>query len=252
MKTWPVLGIVLLATTAHAERDRLDLMSEGAAKSNAGDHAGALAAYQQAYLQDPDPSLLPILATEYRLAGLPADALRELCTYLRVAPKGPEAAYAASQVLAIRAELGQPIAADRACEPAQPVRVDFLTPRRSPRAVPRPGRSKRELAGLATAAAGLASLGASLYYGMEARALSNELTGHDPAQPWPDDIAAIEARGERYASRRDLFLIAGGAALVTGGILYFTGRADRQAAEQVVVTPAVSATGAGVSVTRGF
>src|SRR5436190_24335864 len=74
-----VFAIVCAASVAHADRDRLDLLSEGAARSNAGDHAGAIALFEQAYYADLDPSMLPILATEYRRAGLQQDSMDYFC-----------------------------------------------------------------------------------------------------------------------------------------------------------------------------
>jgi hypothetical protein len=160
MKTGILLAATLVvASTAHAERDRMELMTEGAAKSNARDHAGAIALYEQAYLNEPNPMLLPILASEYARAGLPNDALHYFCHYLKVQPRGSQAVYATSQVIALRAQIGQPVSKDRVCDAPRPVRIDFVTPRRAPR--DKPGMSKREMAGLATAAAGAVSLVAS-------------------------------------------------------------------------------------------
>ena len=247
MKTGILLAATLVAGTAHAERDRLDLMTEGAAKSNAGDHAGAIALYEQAYLTEPDPLLLPILASEYARAGLANDALHYYCQYLKVQPKGTQAAYATSQVIALRTQIGQPVSKDRVCDAPKPVRIDFVTPRRD-----KPGMSRREMAGIATAAAGIASLVASVAYGMEASSISNDIENQPVNEPWPDDIQALGARGQRYEDRSKLFLLAGGAALVTGGILYFTGRADRLSSEQAIITPTVSPDGAGISFARGF
>jgi hypothetical protein len=250
MKTLIVAATLVASTSAYAERDRFDFMSEGAAKSNAGDHGAAIALFEQAYIYEPDPALLPILASEYRAAGLPLDAIHYFCEYLKVQPKGVQAVFATNQVFAIRAELGERAGKDRVCEAATPMRVDFATPRRAPRGTP--STSKRELAGIASAAVGVASLTASLYYGLEARSVSNQLSNHNATTPWPNDIQALEARGERYESRSKLFMLAGGAALVTGGILYFTGRSDRLSSEKAIIAPTVSPDGAGISFARGF
>lgn len=251
MKTWlAVLAIGVVAGTAHAERDRMDLMAEGAAKSNAGDHAAAIALYEQAYLYDPDPALLPILATEYRHVGLPNDAISYFCQYLTAQPKGTQAAYAKTQVIAIRNELGQRVSNDRVCEAPRSIQVDFLTPRPT-REPSRPNISKREIAGIASATLGAASLAVAVYYGAKAKSISDDITGHDTNETWPENIGDLEERGQRYESRQNMFLLAGGAAIVTGGILYFTGRADRLSSE-TIVAPTVSPSGAGISFTRGF
>lgn len=245
-----VVVIAVAASTASAERDPAHLLAEAAARSNAGDHPAAIALYEQAYAQSADPELLPIIASEYRRAGALADAMEVFCDYLKAHPKAEQAPFAATQVIAIHAELGQTFPRGRICEPPAPVRIDFA-PRRPVRA-PKPGMSNRELAGIATVAAGLAGLGASLYFNARARDISNDISAHDPATPWPADIRALEERGQRFEDRAKWLAIAGGAALVTGGILYFTGRSDRRAEEKLLVAPTVSATGGGISLTRGF
>ncbi|MBA3502319.1 MAG: hypothetical protein M4D80_27075 [Myxococcota bacterium] len=245
----PIVMATLVAGTAHAERDRIELLSEGAAKSNAGDHGGAIALYEQAYLYEPDALLLPILASEYARAGLPNDALHYFCQYLKVQPKGTQAVYATSQVIALRTQIGQPVSKDRVCDAPKPVRIDFVTPRRTR---DKPNMSKREMAGIATAAVGAVSLIASVAYGLEASSISNELTNHPSNTPWQDNIQALEDRGQRYEDRSKLFLLVGSAALVTGGVLYFTGRADRVSSEKAIITPTLSPDGAGISFARGF
>lgn len=250
MKTRTAFALILVASTAYAERDHLDLLSEGAAKSNAGEHGAAIALYERAYLYDPDPLLLPILASEYARAGLPVDAIQYFCEYLKKQPRGTQSAYAAKQVIALRSQLGQSIAKDRVCEAPKPVRVDFLTPRRARE--PRPGMSKREMAGIASAAVGIASLTASVLYRIEAKSISDDISNHSPTEPWADNIQALEARGQRYEDRSQLALLVGGAALVTGGILYFTGRANRVSSETAIIAPTVSRDSAGISFSRGF
>lgn len=242
-----VFAIACAASVAHAQSDG-SLLAEAAAKSNAGDHAAAIALYEQAYFADLDPSLLPILATEYRRAGLPQDAMDYFCHYLSTSPKGEQAAYSTAQVIAIRAELGQK---GRVCDAPPPMRVDFVTPRQKKPATKR-GMSKREMAGIGAAAIGIASLTLGVHYGLEARSISNDISNHPANQVWSDDIQEIEARGERAERLQNRFLIVGGAALVTAGVLYFTGRADRLASEKYVIAPAVTHDGAGISFARGF
>lgn len=242
MKSLGVVVVMVMATSASA--DRVSLLADAAARSNAGDHAGAIALYERAYATQPDPSLLPILGAEYRRAGLSETAMTHFCEYLAVQPKGAQATFAAAQVVAIRAELGLPVAKPDVCAKPQPVRIDFVTPRRSG-----PARSKREMAGIATAAVGLAALGASLYYNGRAAAVADDIANHPAHEPWPDNINELESRGQRFEDRAQWFAIAGGAALVTAGVLYFTGRASR---DEVVVAPTMSSSGGGISLTRGF
>jgi hypothetical protein len=237
-----VLAVVCAVSVARADVDKAELLADAAAKSNAGDHGAAISIYERVYFEDLDPAMLPILATEYRRAGLPLDAMSYFCHYLSTAPKGPQAAYATAQVIQLRNELGQK---GSVCDAPKPMRVDFATPRQKSNKM-----SKREIAGVATAAFGLVSLGVGVYYGYEARSISNQITNHPAGEVWPDNIGELEARGERYESRQNKFLLVGGAALVTAGVLYFTGRADRRS--ETFVAPSVTSSGAGISFARGF
>lgn len=155
MKTLAGVVVMLVATIASA--DRVTLLADAAARSNAGDHAGAIALYERAYVLQPDVTLLPILGAAYRRAGLSETAMTHFCDYLAAQPKGAQAAFAVSQVVAIRGELGLPVANTDVCAKPQPVRIDFVTPRRSGPARSK-RESKREMAGIATAAVGLAAL----------------------------------------------------------------------------------------------
>jgi hypothetical protein len=237
-----VFAVLCAVSVARADTDRAELLAGAAAKSNAGDHGAAIALYERVYFEDLDPSMLPILATEYRRAGLPLDAMSYFCHYLSTAPKGPQAAYATAQVIQLRTELGQK---GVVCDAPKPTRVDFR-----PKAQKK--MSKREIAGVATAAFGVISVGVGVYYGFEARSISNQISNHAQSEAWPADIQSLEARGERYESRQNQLLLVGGAALVTAGVLYFTGRADRLSEEKLFVAPSITAGGAGISFARGF
>jgi hypothetical protein len=155
------------------------------------------------------------------------------------------------QVAAIRRDLGMTLARDICAKP-QPVQIDFAPVRRQTK----PSLSKREIAGVATAVVGLASLGASLYYGARASEISDQISNHATNEVWPENIRALEERGQRFESRQSMFAVAGGLAIVTAGVLYFTGRSARLARhsteDKLVVAPTVSDGGGGISLSRGF
>jgi tetratricopeptide (TPR) repeat protein len=82
------------------------------------------------------------------------------------------------------------------------------------------GRPLR-IGGLAAAAAGAITFGIGIKYGMDARSISDELSG--PRFMWDLEDRELFAEGER-AERNALILMGvGGAALVTGGALYLMG-----------------------------
>jgi hypothetical protein len=256
MRTLGVVAVLCAAGSAHAEGDQVDALGEAAMRSHAGDHVGAIERYEQAYRSDGDVELLPILGTEYRDAGEPREAIQNLCAYLTVEPSGPNAAFAAAQVRAIQAGIGKQIPSDRdVCLPVAAVDLTLsppaLTPRRQEVAVPQ-GWSSGELAGAGTAALGLVSIGVGVYFGFQAKDLSDQITHHPPGVPWSDNIKDIQVRGERYTSDELLLFATGSVALVTASVLYVTGRRARMASERIAVAPAISHGSAGLAITGGF
>src|SRR5438067_400038 len=85
-------AVAVVFVWGQAAADPVDTLSEAAMRSQAGDHAGAIALYERAYHADFDVELLPILATEYRLAGRLDEAVQDYCAYLAIAPGGRSAA----------------------------------------------------------------------------------------------------------------------------------------------------------------
>jgi hypothetical protein len=238
MKTAMVVAVVLAAGVAHADRGDVDLLSDAAAHSYAGRHVEAIALYEQAFAQSGDHELLPILGVEYRKAGAQREAVQHFCTYLSFAPRGQRASFATTSVIALRRELGETVDARNVCAPT---RVDF-----APRP-PRKRMSVQQRAALAGAAIGAASLGIGLYYENEARSVSNEIASHPANQPWPANINELEEQGQRAERRGMIFGAVGVTALVAAGVLWWTGRES-----ETVIAPTVSASGAGVTLSRGF
>lgn len=102
--------------------------------------------------------------------------------------------------------------------------------------------------GLATGALGALALGAGVYFGLEAKQISDQISSHDFNQPWSSDIGELEERGNRYETRQFALMAAGGALAATGAVLYIVGR--RRSAESLRVVPSAT-TGGAVSVTVG-
>jgi len=83
------------APTAEQRRSARDLAQRGQEAAILGDAAGALAQFRQAASLDPtDPDLAYQLARAYETAGAGADAAREYCRFLALAPNAPEASEA--------------------------------------------------------------------------------------------------------------------------------------------------------------
>lgn len=101
--------------------------------------------------------------------------------------------------------------------------------------------SGKRLAGLATAALGAAAVGAGLYYAGIADSTSEKF----------DDGSNL--RDEGVAERRNGIILAaaGGAAIVTGTVLYVLGRIDRRTAGHIGAVP-LSGRGAALSLSGEF
>ncbi|HEY5945495.1 MAG TPA: hypothetical protein VIV40_08385 [Kofleriaceae bacterium] len=221
------------------------LIDRAAARSRARDHAGAIELYRQAYEQDSNPMLLVRIAHEQRLAGDTRQALAYFCSYLYVNAAGELADEASTNARAIAAELGNPTQSDHdACATrprasravVQPASVDML----AEVVVHKPPRiTKREIAGLITLGGSLGSLGLALLEAHRIDGLRSEIAANAPGA----DLDALADRKDRAQLREKLFLGIGGVALVTGGILYVTGRADRKRAERAYVAPSLMKNG---------
>ena len=227
------VAVAVVASTANAD---VGALGEAALRSHGGDHVGAIRIYEEAYRSDPDPALLAILGNEYTSAGQLRDALQSFCGYLAVAPNGDDVVTVLAQLELVRAELA--IDGDACSALAPPHSVPPLTIiHASP---------NRELA-IGVAAAGVAGIAAGLYFGHQASATADQISQHDPTQPWPSNVAEIERRGQRFELERDVFFGVGASALVAAGILYMTGHEER-----VSVTPIMSHGGGGFALGHRF
>jgi tetratricopeptide (TPR) repeat protein len=233
MRVVVAIAVAVVATTANAD---VGALGEAALRSHDGDHVGAIRIYEEAYRSDPDPALLAILGNEYTSAGQLRDALRRFCGYLAVAPNGDDVVTVLAQLELVRMELA--IDGDACSALAPPQTVPPLTIIHASR--------NRQLA-IGAAAAGVVGIAAGLYFGHQASATADQISLHDPTQPWPSNVAEIERLGQRFELERDVFYGLGASALVAAGILYVTGREER-----VSVTPIMSHGGGGFALGHRF
>lgn len=266
-----MLASVLLVAPALAQPKVSDkdkrtanaLVKRAIAKSQAKQHLEAIELYQQAYAVVPLPTLLSNIGTEYQQARKPIEALKYFCMYLEEDPTGPLRTYATAQAKELQLDLGRGELSDaEVCQPgpasdgASELPGDgSLTGTADLDTAPAttddaPGRGLR-IAGLVAGITGVGALGVGLYYGIEAKQISDTITNYrDPNMPWPDDIRRLEDRGQTYEDRQIVALIAGGALVVSGGVLYLLGRS--RSPEQVTVVPTASEGGGSVTVFGRF
>ncbi len=236
-----------------------DLVKKAIAKSQAADHAGAIELYLQAYQLIPAPLLLSNIGTEYQQSQKPVEALKYFCKYLESDPTGTSADYATAQAKVLQIQLGnKDVDEKNVCKPPEPVTkpVDqppVTPPSQLPPAAPSPKRSSLEYAGIGVGAAGVISLALGFYYGYEAKSASDKITNWPMGIPWPSDIQQEMADGHSDQTKQIAFLIIGGAAVATGGILYYLGhKSTAESAEHTVLVPVVTPGGGGLALGGTF
>ena len=213
------------------------------------DPGARIESYRKAYGDSADPHLLVMIANEYRQAGEARDAVAYYCSYIFTAPAGDDADFASAQLHMLRP--GAESDHD-ACTSAAPVtkprvvEIELAVP-----VVPAP-ITKREVAGLSVIALAAVSFGIALYEGEQVASDNRQLDALDPTQQHPASTRGLEARAAMHDSRENWLLAGGGLALVTGGVMYLTGRHDRHRAEAAILAPTVSKSGAGMALSGSF
>lgn len=249
-----------------------DLVKQAIAKSQEKDHIAAIDLYLKAYAVVPLPTLLSNVGTEYQQAAKPVEALKYFCLYLEKDPAGALVTYATSQARVLQIQLGNTVASDaEVCKPvvaAPPPPGEgsgVVTPdpgpgsgsaviAPGPEATTDPGASMK-LTGMIVGGIGIATLGAGLYFGVQAKKINDDIEDQGPNEPWQNDIRAYMDKGQRYENMQIGFLVVGGALIVGGAIVYVLGRGKTSASEQqtqVSITPSVTPTGGGVTLVGRF
>lgn len=260
------------------------LKHSGSARAEAGDMAGARAAYAEAatvYLRAfelfPHAAFIYNVGQMHRLSGKSAKAIRAYERYLDLDPEGDKAEDARAHIAALRrGQASQPGAAGNAGEAAGTADADGddadtgedaddadetgdadedLGAAGAGDELPSPSAAASEfddegerdtggplrIGGLVAAGVGVVAFGVGIKYGLDAQDISDELSG--PRFMWTVEDRERFAEGER-AERNALILMGiGGAALVTGGVLFLVGHdRDRSEAEDSGLGVSASAT----------
>lgn len=233
-----------------------DLVKQAIAKSQAGDHAGAIEIYQKAYAISPLPTLLSNIGAEYQLATKPVEALKYFCMYLDKDPAGPLASYATGQAKILRSQLtNKPVEDADVCKapaaeppPPPPPKDQPLPP--GPPSAEDPGKGLKT-GGLIVGGIGVASLGLGIYFGIQAQKHTDYI--NDNTDQWRPDITDYQDEGQRDEYLQITFLAVGGVAVAAGTYMFLKGRSkSRSAAESTIVQPTASPGGAGVLVRGSF
>jgi tetratricopeptide (TPR) repeat protein len=217
-----------------------------------GEFRTAAVEYLAAYEKFQEPEFFFNVGEVYRLGGDKRQSLEYYRKYLELDPRGRGAVAARAAVDELSRELAaEEDAARRAAEAAAARRAQSTPAPPAPppapvRDEPRPGRGLR-IAGLVTAGAGLAAVGAGVFFGLRASGIEDE------AADWDTFDAGRFDEGE--AAERNMWIAYGvGAALVaTGGLLYVLGaRPGARDAPQVRLAPVVTPSAVGLAAAGRF
>jgi tetratricopeptide (TPR) repeat protein len=261
---------LLCAGSAAAQTPSREARRQAEAHFRAGDDYHRRGKYDQAideYLAAYDLAPLPLLlynvGQAYRLKGDKRKALSYYERYLAADPNGARATQATLHAEALRKAIdAEAPAPEPAPEPAptpvpppEPAPVPLPTPApvhvpAAPppppvvEAEPRSGGGGLRAAGLVVGGAGVVCVGLGVYFGLQARSLSDEVSSTYSS----DKVADGEAADRNML----IFYGAGAGALVTGGVLYWLGAHASAADAPVAVAPVLAPTRAGLEVRGRF
>lgn len=231
-----------------SERDRQlasDLVKKAIARSQAGDHSAAIEIYLQAYTIVPNSLLLSNIGAEFQQSGMPKEAYKYFCMYLEKDPSGTNAPYATSQAKILARQLHKKVDDQDVCAPPRDEPVESSPPRKPKRpertesSAPPPsppppaietrrdtGNASVMYTGVAAGIAGIAAGGLGVYFGLQGKSISDQISGHDPKQPWPNNIRDLMKEGDRDNTLAIGFLVTSGVLVTTGVVLYVVSRPD--------------------------
>lgn len=229
------------------------LAKQAIAKSQKGDHEGAIKDYLDAYAIHPPSTtvLLSNVGHEYKTLKKPVEALKYFCMYLEKEPTGSAASYVLSEATSIWKELGNkdgevcvkaapvdkpPVDTPPVDKPPVVTGTEDIQKPPPPPPPPSSGGGMR-MAGLGVAGAGVIALGAGFFFGSKAAEKSDAISNGPPLDatgkqvdwgPHPelgwDGITKLEADGEKYEKLQIGLSVVGGAMVIGGTALYFLGR----------------------------
>jgi tetratricopeptide (TPR) repeat protein len=213
------------------EKARL-LAERGRALHDAGDYAGAIAAYKEAYVLAPRPGLLFNLAQAYRLSGDCDDAAFMYRRFLESNPTEDRRAIAEAN-LATVSKCGH---GGLALVVAQPAPAPMLAVSKHAPAGPEPAPSTamRDV-GTYLAVGGAAALVVAGGFAYEAHQASDEVTQAYNNGMTVTNLSQQDASGRRDATIAEVAAGVGGAAAITGAILIAVGLHEE--AGHVAISP---------------
>jgi tetratricopeptide (TPR) repeat protein len=220
------------------------LAERGRELHDAGDYVGAIAAYKEAYVLAPRPGLLFNLAQAYRLSGDCDDAAFMYRRFLDSDPPAERRTIAESNLATVM-KCGH-----GGLEIAMPVAATTPTVSVTAPTMPAPSTSHltERVIGGSLVLGGAAALVVAGVFAFDAHEDSNAVTQAYANGVVSPNLSQQDASGRRDATIAEACGIVGGAATITGAILFALGARDE--ARHVAVVPSLH--GGEVRVSWGF
>jgi tetratricopeptide (TPR) repeat protein len=220
------------------------LAEQGRVLHDAGDYGGAIAVYREAYVLAPRPGLLFNLAQAYRLSGDCDDASFMYQRYLETNPDeaGREVAQQNLEIVEKCGHGGLKIAA--------PIRsTPVITQVRAPDPPAMPRDRAQAHVGELIVAAGIGTLTVAGAFAYDAHQASDRVSAAYATGTVTPNLSQEDSRGQRSALIASTAGVLGGAAVVTGAIVYALGRYSKEV-RRIAVAPRVR--GGQVTVSWAF
>lgn len=274
---WFVLvAVALSAPAAFADRrdDAKKHFAAGKKHHDASQWDAAVAEYLAAYQLDPNPAFLFNLGQVYRLKGDREKAVEYYQRYLEAAPSAKGSEEARTYATKLKAELDAEAAAarekaeaearraaeeaqrtaqrEREAEEAQRLKLeaerrDAESARAAAAAQRQSAERKLRIAGIASAAVGVVSIGLGVKFGLDAQSREKQVS--DPAlTKWSTQLDQAVDDGQTKALAMGVCVAVGSVLVAAGGVLLGLGWPSREAK----VTPSVGPGAAGASVGWDF
>lgn len=262
-------SLAIAQPSAKDKQEASDLVKRAISKSQSGDHETAVQLYLDAYKIIPQPLLLSNIGSEYQQMNKPVEALKYFCKYIEADPTGNNVSYATAQARTLYIELGGVASVQDSdlCKPIVKPAADPVLP--SPTAAvmqePQPvapttpvdtGPTKKtpalRYAGVAVTVIGAGAFGAGVYFGLEAKKISDEITNHDMNEPWPQNIKEREAEGKSAEKKQIGFMIGGGVAIAAGVTMFLLGAPNASDERRTAIAPLITGDTVGFAAAGRF
>lgn len=245
-----VLVLVVTTSAAFAEAPPPEAKAHfdsGIALYTAGSYDAAIVELEAAIAIADYPDFHYALGQAERKRGRCDRAIEAYRRFLRTSPPPEELRVTGANILRCEEALAK-----------QPAPPPAITPT-PPTPPPPPTRTNQQLAGIGVAVTGGVLLGVGTYFAVSARldwgAVNDAAAGHEP---WTPDLQRRYDGAGRETTSAAVLLGLGGAAVITGGLLYFLGAGKPRPSAGPGVAPWASlrldpaARGAGLGVGCAF